>query len=136
MKVWSQALPESCVIKVVKTSRSLSQVEPLWHRSKIRSCRKFCLQLTSELEGYYLCIHITYQALQEFIQSWNYHRSRTESTSAIYIRLLTVTNCWQYYSRFFEEVLDTHGIEDAGNTPMDGDKQRIEVRAIDIYTNM
>ena len=76
------------------------------------------------------------QALQEFIQSWNHHGKQTERGQNPH-QLFTsgsiqLQNAGSTALDFFEEVLDTYGIEDTGNTSVDDDEQGIEVPPIDI----
>ena len=57
---------------------------------------------------------------------------QTEQGQIPHQLFLTVAKCRQYRFGFFEEVLDTYGIEDTGNAHMDGDEEGIEVPPIDI----
>lgn len=76
------------------------------------------------------------QALQEFVQSWNHHGMRTEQGQTPHQLFtsgsLQLQNAGSTALDFFEEVLDTYGIEDTGNAHMDGDEEGIEVPPIDI----
>ena len=75
------------------------------------------------------------QALQEFVQSWNHHGIRTEQGLTPHQLFtsgsLQLQNAGSTALDFFEEVLDTYGIEDTGNVPMNDDEQGIEVPSID-----
>ena len=76
----------------------------------------------------------TYQELsKEFIRSWNHHGMRTEQGQNPH-QLFTseLQSTGSAALGFFEEVLDTYGIEGAENTPVGGDEQGIEIPPIDI----
>ena len=75
------------------------------------------------------------QALQEFVQSWNHHGMQTERGLTPHQLFtsgsLRLQNAGSTALDFFEEVLDTYGIEDTGNVSMDSDEQGVEVPPID-----